>query len=53
MIAPEKQAQLKSLGMTLARNVREYFRDANHRKEFEKWYYERYGKHYKWNKVST
>lgn len=32
---PEKQGQLKALGMTLAETVREYFKDEQHRKAFE------------------
>jgi len=48
---PEKQAQLRAMGRTLARKVREYFRDPEHRRQFEAWYLERYGKPYVWKTI--
>ena len=50
---PEKQAQLKALGMTLAEKVREYFNDEQHRKEFAVWYKQKYGNDYQWTKEET
>ena len=39
----------RELAACLAREVREYFRDPEHRKQFEVWYMERYGEPYNWN----
>ena len=50
---PEKETQAKAFGMTLAEKVREYFKDAEHRKEFETWYEKKYGKKYQWKKVKV
>lgn len=32
----------------LMSKVREYFRDEEHRKAFEEWYRQKYGKEYEW-----
>jgi len=50
---PEKQAQAKAFGLTVAEKVREYFKSAEHRREFEIWYERRYGKKYQWKKVKV
>lgn len=50
---PEKYAQARAASLLLAQNVREYFKDEEHRKEFESWYLARYGKAYKWKGVSA
>lgn len=50
---PEKQAQAKAASLLLAQRVRDFFKDEHHRKEFEIWYEERYGKKYKWEKVTA
>lgn len=39
-----------SLGRILARTVSHYFEDKEHRREFEAWYEETYGKKYVWKK---
>lgn len=41
---------LQDLATELAHKVRVYFTDPEHRKEFEKWYEERYGKKYVWKR---
>ena len=52
MIAAEKQTQAKALGMTLIENVREYFKDEQHRAEFAEWYEKEYGKPYVWKELN-
>ena len=52
VFVPEKQAQARALSLLLAQTVREYFKDADHRAEFEKWYEQRYGEKYVWKRVS-
>lgn len=51
VFVPEKQAQAKALSLLLAQTVREYFKDTGHRAEFEKWYEQKYGEKYVWQKV--
>ena len=51
LFPPEKQAQLKALGATIAEKVRLYFKDPDHRRKFEAWYLRRYGKPYTWKKI--
>jgi len=51
--APEKQAQAKAASLLLAQRVRSYFKDAQHRREFEIWYEKRYGKPYQWKGISA
>lgn len=36
------------LAISVLRSVREYYRDPEHRKEFEDWYLEEYGERYVW-----
>ena len=50
---PEKQGQLKALGMTLAETVREYFKDEQHRKAFEIWHKQKYGQDYQWKREGS
>lgn len=49
---PEVEGQAKAFASLLARSVREFFReffrDEQHRKEFEDWYLKKYGKPYVW-----
>lgn len=52
MFVPEVQAQARVASPLLARRVREYFTDEEHRKEFEDWYRQRTGKEYTWRKVT-
>ena len=49
---PEVDGQAKAFASLLARSVREFFRDEQHRKEFEEWYLNKYGKPYVWESVS-
>lgn len=51
VFVPEKQAQAKALSLLLARRVREYFGDEQHRKEFEAWYKKKTGKKYEWKPI--
>lgn len=51
LVVPEKQVQLRLFGQHLAKTVREYFRDSENRKKFEKWYKEKYGRDYVWETV--
>ena len=41
-----------SLGRLLARTVSRYLQSAEHRREFEAWYEQTYGKKYTWKKGS-
>lgn len=38
VFVPEVEGQAKAFASLLARSVREFFRDEQHRKEFEDWY---------------
>ena len=49
--ALEVKGQAKAFASLLARSVREFFRDEQHRKEFEEWYLKKYGKPYVWEPV--
>lgn len=49
----EKHGQAKALSRLLAKNVREYFKEDDHRKAFEAWYLKRYGKPYQWVNISA
>ena len=51
IIIPEKQAQLRAMGKTIAEKVREYFKDPEHRQQYEAWYLKRYGKPYVWKRI--
>lgn len=51
VFTPEVQGQEKALALLLAQEVREYFKDPEHRKEFERWYLKKYGKPYVWKPV--
>nr|DAO18592.1 MAG TPA: hypothetical protein [Caudoviricetes sp.] len=53
VFTPEKQAQAKAASLLLAQRVREYFKDEQHRQEFEVWYQKHYGKAYEWKGIST
>ena len=48
----EVQGQAKAFALLLAQEVREYFKDPEHRKEFERWYLKKYGKPYEWKTVN-
>lgn len=52
VFAPEVQAQARAASLLLAQRVRDYFKDSNHRKEFEQWYLKKYGTPYEWAKIS-
>jgi hypothetical protein len=53
VLVPEKHAQARALSLLLAQKVRTYFKDEQHRRDFEDWYEQRYGKKYKWKKVTA
>jgi len=53
VFVPEKQAQARAASLLLAQRVRNYFKDEQHRKEFEVWYQKRYGRPYQWKGIST
>ena len=38
----------KPIAALLARKVEAYFQDEEHRKQFEEWYRQKYGKDYEW-----
>lgn len=40
--------EMGALCSLLIQRVKEYFQDPEHRKEFEEWYKEEYGKNYEW-----
>ena len=42
------RGQAASVGLSLFHRVEEYFHDRQHRKEFEVWYKQTYGKSYVW-----
>jgi len=46
------QKKLKSFCRDLARRVQRYYADEEHRKEFEEWYFKKYGKQYVWKRRS-
>lgn len=48
---PEVEGQAKAFASLLARSVREFFQDEQHRKEFEEWYMKKNGKPYAWEPV--
>lgn len=52
VFAPEVQAQARAASLLLVQRVRDYFKDSNHRKEFEQWYLKKYGTPYEWAKIS-
>lgn len=52
VFVPEKQAQARAASLLVAQKVRDYFKDAEHRAEFERWYLEKYGKLYVWKRIS-
>lgn len=53
VFVPEKQAQARAASLLIAQRVRDYFKEAAHRAEFEIWYEQRYGKKYTWKKVTS
>lgn len=40
--------ELSALTDLLTSRVKEYFKSSDHRKEFEEWYYRKYGREYVW-----
>lgn len=49
----EKQAHAKAASLLVAQKVRDYFKNSDHREEFEVWYEKRHGKKYEWRKVTS
>ena len=52
VFTPEVQPQARVLCRSLARIVQEYYRDPQHRAEFEKWHLKKYGEPYEWVPVN-
>ena len=52
IFVPEKQAQARAASLLLAQRVREFFKDAENRREFESWYEAKHGKKYEWRSVT-
>lgn len=50
MSTPLEESTKKRIGRLLAKTVSRYLKDEEHRREFEKWYFDRYGKEYQWRK---
>lgn len=46
------QKRLNSFARELRRRVRKYLDDREHRREFEEWFLQKYGKPYQWKKGS-
>lgn len=46
----EVTEELRSVCFMIAKAVQRYMVDEEHRKEFERWYEERYGRKYEWRK---
>lgn len=44
--------RMNSFCRELLKKVLDYLQDEEHRKEFEKWYLQKYGKPYEWKKIS-
>lgn len=44
------EVKLKTTCSAIARAVQKYMADEEHRKEFERWYEERYKRKYEWRK---
>lgn len=51
VFVPEKQAQARAASLLVAQKVRDYFKGADHRREFEQWYLEKYGTPYAWKPI--
>lgn len=46
--APLEEFTKKEIGKLLAKTVSRYMNNKEHRREFEKWYFEKYGVKYQW-----
>ena len=49
IFVPKVQPKARLLCRSLAQIVLDYYRDAEHRAEFEKWHLEKYGEPYQWD----
>lgn len=47
-----KEKYKKSLSRELCKTILNYFEDDDHRKEFEDWYFDKYGVEYEWTEVT-
>ena len=43
-----EESAKKRIGRLLAKTVSRYFKEEENRREFEKWYFEKYGVNYQW-----
>nr|DAM15527.1 MAG TPA: hypothetical protein [Caudoviricetes sp.] len=48
VFVPEVRNEARRFYRTLVQTVREYYRDPQHRAEFDKWHLEKYGEPYEW-----
>lgn len=48
----DTEKRLNSFCRNLRRTVRRYLDNPDHRREFEEWYLQKYGKPYQWKKGS-
>ena len=48
MITPLDESTKKRIGRLLAKTVSQYFQEEEHRREFEEWYFDKYGVKYQW-----
>jgi hypothetical protein len=46
--APLEETTKKRIGRLLAKKVSRYLEDLEHRREFEEWYFKKYGTEYQW-----
>lgn len=49
----DKHGQAMAASLLIAQKVREYFKDIEHREEFEDWYKQRYNKVYMWGRITV
>lgn len=48
MSTPLEESTKKRIGRLLAKTVSRYLKDEEHRREFEEWYFKKYGVKYQW-----
>lgn len=47
-VTPIEEYTLIRIGRLLAKTVTTYLKDEEHRREFEEWYFKKYGVKYQW-----
>lgn len=48
MSTPLEESTKKRIGRLLAKTVSRYLKDEEHHREFEEWYFKKYGVKYQW-----